>query len=350
MRRGWMISWFLLFVGSACRAPAPLNPRAIQHQRSGVELLAKGDFDAAQAQLELALEYNPHYAQAINGLGLLAYRRGRFPQATQKFRQAIAVDPDFAEGRNNLGVMLLKAARYRDSAQAFRAALAIDPGYVDARFNLALSQIQLGQMDHAVHDLTKVVASAPKWVAARAELACALVIADRKVAADKHLRIGFRLAKRNVDLIRCNGQLLRKAGALPQAETTLKRAVQLDPGDGTALFELVVTLSLAKKFAEANALLQKLLIRSPHFPEAHFTMGYLLAQLKRKAEAVTALRRALNFRADYPAAHLLLADLLTAQGDRKQAKRHYAAFVKRVPAQLVFERGRAKRWLAGARN
>lgn len=72
-----LVALLLVILGTAgCAAHAPLNAKAIVHQRSGARLLAQGRLDEAEAQLVLALEYNPGYPQALNGLGLLAYRRG----------------------------------------------------------------------------------------------------------------------------------------------------------------------------------------------------------------------------------------------------------------------------------
>ena len=115
----------------AVPAPSSVNPVSF------AESLTADRLNEAEAEFVLALEYNPHYAEAVNGLGLIAYRRGQLDRARDHFREAIVHNDDFAEAHGNLGVILLETGKHRDAETALRAAARIEPDDEGIRANLA---------------------------------------------------------------------------------------------------------------------------------------------------------------------------------------------------------------------
>ncbi|PIE19610.1 MAG: hypothetical protein CSA65_01705 [Proteobacteria bacterium] len=342
-----------LWLVAACAPRTKLNPHAILRVREGMTLIQRGDLDRAEARLTLALEYNPNYAEAYNGLGLVYYHRGQRWRAMKTFRRALLLDGELAEAHNNLGVVLLERGDYRDAAACFQAALAIDPGYANARFNLALGLLQTGKLIAAEKELLKTLASAPQMASAHAELGCLYVHKSRRAAADRALRQALALSPKLAAVHRCRGRLQRQAGDLVGAEASLRRARQLDPSDAEALHELAIVLLLSGKEKAAEQQLKTLIARRPRQPEVHFALAFLLQadplDATRQVRAERALRRALKLRSDYPAAQLLLGDLLARQGREKAASQAYRRFLKRVPMALVDQRQRVASWLQ-ARN
>jgi tetratricopeptide (TPR) repeat protein len=146
---------------AACPAHGPLNPKTALHQQRGAALLAGDRLDEAEAEYLLALEYNPKNPEALNGLGLIAFRRGDLRRAAKLLHDAIAHNDELAEAHNNLGVALLGLGDLREAARSFRAALSIDPGYLNARYNLVLALRQLGERDKARIEWQKLLALAP---------------------------------------------------------------------------------------------------------------------------------------------------------------------------------------------
>lgn len=71
---------------------------SIAHQRNE-------DFEAAEAVLERALEFNPKHPVALNELGIVKRRTGRFDEARASFEKALSLQPQFHYARKNLAVL-----------------------------------------------------------------------------------------------------------------------------------------------------------------------------------------------------------------------------------------------------
>jgi tetratricopeptide (TPR) repeat protein len=156
--RSWLLVPLLL---AGCTAHAPLNPKTALHQQRGAALLANDRLDEAEAEYQLALEYNPKNPEALNGQGLIALRRGDLRRAARLLRDALLQNDELAEAHNNLGVVLLGLGDPQQARHSFRAALAIDPGYLNARHNLILALRQLGDPANARAEWLKLRALAP---------------------------------------------------------------------------------------------------------------------------------------------------------------------------------------------
>ena len=64
-----------------------------------------GDVEAAETQLDKALEINPKHPVALNELGIVYRKTARFTEARQSYEAALAVYPGFHFARRNLAVL-----------------------------------------------------------------------------------------------------------------------------------------------------------------------------------------------------------------------------------------------------
>ena len=94
----------------------------------GVAYLRLRDVALAEKNFNTALSFDPHNAEALNGLGLAQIQRGRPGEATQYFASAVKAHPDYEPALLNLATT---AQRYlHDNAlalQNYRAYLALSP-------------------------------------------------------------------------------------------------------------------------------------------------------------------------------------------------------------------------------
>ncbi len=125
---------------------------SIARYNLGVELLGRGETDAAIAQMRRALEINPSYVDADRGVGLVLYKKGDFEQAAKHFRRVLAVAPRDASARTNLGLVLVALGDRRQAAAQFREALAVDGTMAAARFGLGMALEQDGRSDEAMKE------------------------------------------------------------------------------------------------------------------------------------------------------------------------------------------------------
>ena len=155
-------AWFsLLPVLAACAGTAPLPQRAVELNDAGAQALAEGKLETADARLSLALEYSPHFVDALVNLGLVECQRGNFERARQLFLRARRLNSDVAQPHHALGVLAERERRPDRASEHYRDALRVDPGFSPARANLGRLEFDAGQLEAAYLTFKKLVESAP---------------------------------------------------------------------------------------------------------------------------------------------------------------------------------------------
>ena len=99
-----------------------------------------GNFAEAERIFRRAIELDPNYALAYNGLGTALGDQKKLDEAIAAFRKALELDPNYAFAYNNLGVALSKQKKWDEAIAAFQKALEIDPNFVLAQNNLREAQ------------------------------------------------------------------------------------------------------------------------------------------------------------------------------------------------------------------
>lgn len=231
-----VFSLLVALSASAC-AGAPLLRRAAEYNARGADLLSRGDLDSAEANLQLALEYNDRYSEPYNNLGLVALTRGRVRDARLFFRRAVALNPDFAEAWSNLGLALVRPAGGDDhgdpraAVEAFREGLSVNPELFAARINLVRTLMAIrdfrGALDQA-RRATQVRPTDATAHALRAESALSLSLMDE---ASEHAERAERLSPFAPDVLLSSARIHAVRGALDQALTRLERIAN-DPVRG----------------------------------------------------------------------------------------------------------------------
>jgi predicted O-linked N-acetylglucosamine transferase (SPINDLY family) len=107
----------------------PLLDEGVSHAR------AERAADAERCFLEV-LQREPSNPDALNLLGLLAYKRTHYDTATAYFRDALRSGGDVADFHANLAMALEGLGRIRDAQEASRRAIALDPTRLRYRFML----------------------------------------------------------------------------------------------------------------------------------------------------------------------------------------------------------------------
>ncbi len=220
----------------AC-AGAPLLRRAAQYNARGAELLSRGDLDAAEANLQLALEYNDRYSEPYNNLGLVALTRGRVRDARLFFRRAVALNADFGEAWSNLGLALVRPAGGDDhgdpqaAVDAFREALSVNPELFAPRINLCRTLMAMRNYRDALDQARRATQVQPRDAVAhalRAESALALSFESEATEAVERAE---RLAPFAPDVLLTSARVLATRGAYSAAISRLERIMN-DPVRG----------------------------------------------------------------------------------------------------------------------
>jgi protein O-GlcNAc transferase len=178
----------LVFLGCVgcigCSRSPPLPPKAAELNQSGVEALARGDLEVADSRFSLAIEYSPHFVEALTNLGLVELQRGNFERAAALLTKARRVNPDVAQPHHGLGVLSERMGRPDRARDHYQDALRIDPGFVPARANLARLLFGAGELEQARIEFSKLIEAAPDDPSGHAGLAESLIRLGRIVEAD----------------------------------------------------------------------------------------------------------------------------------------------------------------------
>jgi Tfp pilus assembly protein PilF len=131
------------------------------------------------------------------------------------------------------------------------------------------------------------------------------------------------------------------------AEALLRRAVEADPADFYAHFNLALALSVQQKDPEAIQELRRTLELKPGLYEADVNLGTLLLRNHRATEALPVLKDALNAApANSPRqgarADLLYAQALDASGDAAEAAEYFRKSIEIEPNSAGAHAGLAR--------
>lgn len=267
-----------------CTSRPPLPPEAIALNDEGIGYLARGDLETADARFRLALEYNPHFVEALVNLGLVELERGNFTRAGQLLERARRINEHVAQPHHGLGVLDERVGDREGAARHYRAALAVDPGFAPARLNLARLLFDASELYHAKEEFAKLTQVAPWLAEAHAGLAESLIRLGRRREAEWIIQSQAPRFPESTEL-----QVLLARSELRSRQTD--RAVQ--------------RLSFLAQRGDGDAAL------------AYSWLAVAELTRNRPAHAVSAAKRALALDADSRVARHALATALAALGDAR---------------------------------
>ena len=167
----------------AYRRALEINPKyAEAHNGVGCMQIFKGNLQEAKAHLEKAIEYDPNLAEAYSNLGSVLRRQGSYESAVECFRKALQIAPDLAEAHNAWGNLLVATGKIPEAIEQFEKALEIEPDYASSQNNLGAVLIQGGQLERGIAHCEKALELRPKWADPHVNLAIAY---RRQGKADK---------------------------------------------------------------------------------------------------------------------------------------------------------------------
>lgn len=244
-----------------------------------------------------------------------------------RLREVVARAPDFSPAWWRLGELEFKAGRYDAAERAWRRVLtlpepsppALGEGKVrrvatapmSAYATLGLARLALvrGDASDALERLEQVAASAPRFGPAVRLLAAAYEARGRREDAQRALRLADRLPGYDpyvdpaLDMLvresRSSTFLLQQASSADLSlnaawrEYLIRRALEFDPANADALFELAAVLRVLRRYDEALALLERHEQLAPGDFQVLADIGRCLSGLGRYPEAESVLRRAL---------------------------------------------------------
>ncbi len=119
-----------------------------------------------------------------------------------------------------------------------------------------------------------------------------------------------------------------ESGEKQRAIALYEEIIQIDPQYAAAYINLGTINFHLRQFARAEELYRRATEADPSYVLAFFDLGNVLDELERLDESIAAYRRAVALSPRYADAHYNLALAFERTGERRQALRHWQAYVK----------------------
>ena len=270
-----------------------------------------GDLDAAAVAFVESLRRQPRYVATLVRLAEVELGRGELENARSLLERALELDGTAVAAQAALGELALVEGQYAEVVERLESVLAASPGANRFHYPLATAYRALGQVDKAREHLAQ-----------RGEVG--VRPPDPLVDELQNLKQGER-----VYLLR--GRKAFAAGRHAEAAVAFAEAVASRPESTRALVNLASALAQSGAPKAAAAALRRSLEIEPSNYTALFNLGQLLAR-DSPAEAVGLLRRAVALEPDDAEVRSALAALLRRGGLFSEALLHANSAVQLDPA------------------
>jgi tetratricopeptide (TPR) repeat protein len=298
-------------------------------------LLTQSDLPAAREQFEVLLQQAPDDADLVFSLGLINRELEQFEDAEGYFLQLLEMGQRESEAHYYLGLMARETDQLQAAITHFKM---VRPGqdFLPAMNQLAeilLTQDKEAQLRRFYADQRRHYPQvAPDLYILEAEI---LVQSQRAEAALKLLDEALDRYPDSTNLLYTRSLVAEKQGNLPQAEADLRRIIELEPDNASALNALgYILTNHTKRFEEATRLIEQALDLSPNDPTVLDSMGWVKYRVGDLTLALDYLQRAYDLYPDTEiGAHL--GEVLWQLGRQQQAIEVWSESYARDPQHEV---------------
>lgn len=200
-------------------------------KNSILDLLSKGELDAAARQAQKLLGKSPKDAETQYVFGLTRLMLDDFDEAILWLEKSVKRKPKCEVFTSNLGVAYLRNKNYEKAIYFLKKAIALEPEYEQARYNLGSAYIESKQAKFAIKQYQYLVKMSPD----NADYICALADAIRETGQwQKSIRLYKQAIEKDENLARAHtnmGLLMMHLNQLELAVDYSKKAIALSPKD-----------------------------------------------------------------------------------------------------------------------
>ncbi|MFN2597587.1 MAG: tetratricopeptide repeat protein [Pyrinomonadaceae bacterium] len=352
-------------------AALKLRPEfAEAHYQKGVALVSLKKFAEAEAALRRAAELKKDWALPQAALGFLVLRGGRDREAEPYLRRAVELDP---QNRQALVALAQIASRAKSNADALKfirqatdlegataqdwalraqserfagdkaaaassveRALKIDPQLWEAHAERAEQRAAAGDLAGAAEDLKSAAAGAPESERQRLGARLGAFEAQRRIGDCSEGSVGaleeiVKTDAKNAPAHNCLGIAYRRSDPQKSLEH-FRAALELQPSNANYATGYASALVQLKRFAEAVAVLRRVVAAKPDLFEAHANLATALDELRQYEEALAEFKWISEAKPDLAVAHFFLAHEYDSLGDCPNALAEYETFLAKADA------------------
>ncbi|XP_037623116.1 protein O-mannosyl-transferase TMTC3 isoform X2 [Sebastes umbrosus] len=245
-----------------------------------------------------------HLNVYINLANLIRANESRLEEADQLYRQAISMRPDFKQAYISRGELLLKMNKLTEARDAYLRALELDRTNADLWYNLAIVNIEMKDPSEALKNFNHALELNPR----------------------------HKLALFNSAL------LMQESGEpkfWPEANRRFLTYVEEEPEDANGYFNLGMLAMDANENAAAERWMRKAIGLQAGFRSALFNLALLYSQSKREVDALPALDELLRHHPEHIKGLILKGDILmNHKKDTRGAKACFERILRMDPTNV----------------
>ena len=294
----------------------------------GVTYLNMGKLDFALDNFEKALEINPEFNIAKEGIGRIFTERGNRleavkyyqqilekdsnnynislllgklytelennDQAEECFRKCIRLIPEKPEGYAELGRLLMNRESYEQAVKVYKSYIAINEDDFNGHYNLAGCYFKLKDLKKAVNEYQRAVELNPQSHSCMFNLA--LVYEEMgEISKAIELYKGSILNKIDfVDAYNNLGILFSKTDSPMEALATYTNGIKAYTDNYKLYYNMGIVLFELRRYEDAADVFKRAIEKNPDDIEIYYYLGASLTETKKYEEALKAYSRALN--------------------------------------------------------
>ncbi|KAM3869869.1 protein O-mannosyl-transferase TMTC3 [Diretmus argenteus] len=225
-----------------------------------------------------------HLNVYINLANLIRTNDSRLEEADQLYRQAISMRPDFKQAYISRGELLLKMNKPTEARDAYLRALELDRTNADLWYNLAIVNIEMKEPSEALKNFNHALELSPRHKLALFNSALLMQESGEpkfRPEANRRFLIYVEEEPEDANGYFNLGMLAMDADENAAAERWMLKAIRLQTGFRSALFNLALLYSQSRREMDALPVLDELLRHHPEHIKGLILKGDILMNHKK---------------------------------------------------------------------
>ncbi len=325
-----------LFLVLLCSSTSVFAQTATQDFQKGQQAFEQGDSWQAIAEYRRALDINPHYFDALQGMAQAYFSLGTYEEASRYVEKALHLGRLSVSLRLLRGRILLGQGKLEEALAIFRDVQAQDPQNRGARFGIAEYEVMKGRLGYAGRLFNQLRREDPSDL--RAELSVMYLAEEQndQLTFEQAFQDALEYHSANALVHEAAARFAYHNGDPQRALKELDQAIALNP-HSPALWQFQAQLYLGdNRDSRAIQILDEKVLKGEGAknPQAWYLRALAEEALEHVSEALSAFRMALRFAPDNETYRFALEDLLR----RKTAP---DSSLRQDEAQFHFQKARA---------
>ena len=298
----------------------------------------------AQTRLQALLQDSPENADAFHALALTELKLGEPEDAVKHLERALAASPQDLVYAATLAQTKMAQRDYLGAERILKEACEKSPKAADAAVILGRFYAAQNRLADAERQFQRALTLTPDHAAALLNLATLQYQMGKKPDAEQNFK---RLSALSDDLVNADyGIFLFQEGRREEAIKEFERLAKKDRDDRLARTRLVAAYQAMNRVPDGERVLNDALKRNPRDLEALMQRGELFLGARKYAEAEADLNKVLHLKADSPQVHYALAKLHQARGASQMQRQELNEALRLNPFLLMARLELAKSLIA----